>query len=347
MSYSGLYHIFNVHGNEEYRWTISKNKILNQVPHVFLKEYRQDMSSMLAAGARYAYLGKNFGKQLQVYMERGESVISRWGNMDPMQNVAFPGKSEKKGYNPYEGLYQARETGNVYKFPWYSEYHHLVTSTWDDQSGAFQDVIATMGGKMNNYLSPAGGLDVPKVWQGNDPATYNYEFSLINTDFETEEEFNKGVNKHMNLIDTLILANLPIRDGFMTMYPPCIYSILIPGVRYCPACSINSLEISNVGQLNKYKNVLGEKRNDCIVPDEWKIRFMITELVKESNLIYQGAMDVDKQVKAISINAAGIAEDAVKAAMTLTQKAGDVAQATINAGQDITGKIVDKLQGKQ
>jgi hypothetical protein len=76
----------------------------------------------------------------------------------------------------------------------------------------------------------------------------------------------------------------------------------IPGVRYSPVCIINNLQIDNVGQLNRL-NLRTEGRTDCVVPDEWKIRILITELVRESNLIYQGiGVEAKDRVKAISLN---------------------------------------------
>ncbi len=281
--------IYNVHGNITYRWTISKrNEILGQVPYIILTEYRQDMSALLSSFARFAYLGSNAGGQIEVLLERTGNAATRAGSINPMDDLS---------YNPYKGLYQAQPTGNVYLFPWYSQYHHEISSSWDDNTGALEDIVSTYGDKVTRFLTPAGGLDVPKAWQTLQPGNIQYEISLINTDFE-QKEFNQGINNHMNLIDSLILANLPIRDGFMTMLPPCIYTMLIPGIRYSPACCINFLEVTNIGQLNRYN--LGGKRTNAIVPDEWKIRFMITELVRESNVIYKGAMDVSKQIEAIS-----------------------------------------------
>lgn len=283
--------IFNVHKNSDYRWTISKRlEILSQVPYVKLVEYRQDMSALLASFARYAYLGANAGGQIQTMYERFMGQFTGATQISPLY---------VNSSNSYEGLYRADLTGNLYILPWYSSYHHELNNRWEDKTGALDSVISTVGDQVSKFVSPAGGLDVPQAWQNLDAATLNFEMSLINTDFETKELI-PGINKHMDLLDALILANVPIRDGFFTMLPPCIYTMLIPGVRHSPACVIAQLSIDNSGQLNRYN--LGGKRNDVVIPDEWKIRFTIIELIKESNLIYQGVMDVSKQVKAVSTN---------------------------------------------
>lgn len=292
--------IFDVYSNIKYRWTVSKrDEVLKQVPYILLTEYRQDIAALLVSFDRFISLTAKGGiSQLKRMISGGTNAIT--GNLDINPNKGW----KEIGYNPYEDLYHGKKTGNVYRFPWYSDYHHMINNTWDDMTGALEAVISTTADKLNRFLSPAGGLDTPKAWSTIEPGTFQFEFSLINTDFDSGD-FNPGITNHMDLIDSLILANIPMRDGFLTMLPPCIYTLEIPGVRYSPACVITNLEINNIGQMNRYslpdsETLESVRRQDCIIPDEWKIRIVITELIRESNLIYKSLLDKDQQVIAIS-----------------------------------------------
>lgn len=213
--------------------------------------------------------------------------------------------------DPYYGLYHGKSTGTTFRFPYYSSYHHIINNHWTTTTG--------LGGFINTFLQdptvaaigglfvPQLGIEVPQAYQNADKAAYNFSFFLFNTFEVQDSEQQIKIDNNRKLIDRLIFATLQDKRTSITTYPPCIYTVSIPGIRYSPAAVINNLQVENVGHI-------GKDQKGMITPDAWKITISIQELITESRIIFDAASKSyggDPKIRAIVDTPSDIVYDEV------------------------------------
>lgn len=206
--------------------------------------------------------------------------------------------------NPYEGLYIAEPTNNIYNLPFFSEYHHTIGQNWGEYNGIGGEAFKTALDNIETgvkLLTPAGAIIRPKSYEGPDEASYEIRFSLLNTVGDTSEQVANNISNNRNFIQTFTGANLHDYHAFFIVEPPCLYSAMIPGVRWSPVAVVRNLQISNKGHLLSKEglsdlNLDGFNKQRYIIPDAWEVSFTLVELVRESKKIYEGAIEENVNV---------------------------------------------------
>lgn len=253
----------------KYRWTVSKSETaLDQTPRIEIQEFQQNVSSI-------------------------QQSIKYWAN----QGKVFGESGFKQTADPYAGLYSVEKgkPGNTYTFPFFSTYHHAISNAWGENKGVMGSIgkgvidAVTMGARA---VFPSAGIESAKSWEGSTPAAYSFTFHLFNT-----VEPLTDIPKNKKLIEALINNNLLDKIDAISIRPPAICKITIPGVRGTTVGVMSTIEVSNVGQINYM-----EKEN---VPDAYEITISIQELLTESRQIW-GNQLTDKVFSATEIGPQGI-----------------------------------------
>lgn len=238
--------VFNIAQNVDGRWCASDSGSVRtgDVPFIKLTEFQQQTSAL---------------EQSLAYWNDFESKVSGGGS-------------------PYKNLYLAQRTGNVYILPYFERYNHRTQQTWSPGAGPGPENNIGLEWYLiqKTFESPAAGVEQPHAWSGQALAGYNFSFHLINT-YEPDSD----IIKNFIFLRTLTSKSLLGRPDAIRYIPPCLYTASIPGVRYSPACVIESLSIDNVGSMNYHS--LGGRQ--MIIPDAWYVSINIKELILESREI--------------------------------------------------------------
>jgi hypothetical protein len=123
--------------------------------------------------------------------------------------------------------------------------------------------------------------------------SYSFTFNLINTNASVGDGKSIATNVKNNrlFLESFISDNLHGQNGVLSIVPPLIYEIYIPGVRWSPAAYVSSLSVKNKGSLNeKSRGIIPGEPIHYIFPDAWEIAVRITELIKESKTLYGDAI---------------------------------------------------------
>lgn len=202
--------------------------------------------------------------------------------------------------SPYEGLYRAQKTGINFILPWFEEYHHSIVQNWEDYKGLESTKIGERVIKGVELLtnSPGIAINTPKVWKGAARASIPYTITLFNATKNPQE----SINKNRKLIQRLIASTLHDQQNPILASPPALYTMEIKDVRYSPACVLSNLDIVNVGTMIK-------DPSGGVLPEAYRVKFTINELISESRQIYEGAIG-GPLISAIIDDAAGEALDA-------------------------------------
>lgn len=253
---------------EDYPWTITDSKQRINVPVIELIEFEQDVSTLYAS-LNYWYTQAAKSKTLTV------------------------------SDNPYQGLYSAKETKARFIFPYFEEYDHNVSQTWDVSKGLLQDekagALATTIQNVQKAMQKAPGSNInqQRIWQGSAPATYTFNFHLFNTIGGTSDN-SKQIKANMVLRNRLLMSALHDQQTATMISPPALFTVKMPGIRYSPAAVISNIVVSNVGQMNQM-NLDGVGK---IVPDAYKFAITISELIVESRQLLDSAVN-NRRIMAI------------------------------------------------
>jgi len=276
---------------DNYSWTVSNKKIAReQCPRLILKEWQQTRSSVLQ--------GINFFAH-QAYS--GYQAYKGFG----------------KGPDGYNSLYAAVKTGNEYVLPYYNEYNHTVTNSWNRNKGIVGNSLDTFIVNPAKAIYANAGIETAKQWEGTSEALLMVSFRLLNT-------INPSVDiaKNYKLINALIYNNLLDRQNILVAAPPCIYEMKIPGIRNSPACVIREITVQNIGQVNRMDAPAGfeEIGGKIAIPDAWNIIIQIQELLTESRQIFAGVTDKSKVITSINESLERNIEDIVDSANDLKDR---------------------------
>ena len=201
----------------------------------------------------------------------------------------------------YDGLYITEPTGNEYVFPYFEDIPNAVSNAFDNDdqilskgyglpaflgfaAGQAEKIAYGLAGTMNIF-EPGVFIEKPQFYRfqstGDD---LMFSFPLINTGWSTFED----VQKNWQLLYMLIYQNRPKRKTRELIDPPCIYEVLIPGVKYIPYAYISRLVVRFMGARRAYKiNTPGAGKIDTIIPDAYMVTVMLKGLVAETqNFLY-------------------------------------------------------------
>ena len=200
---------------------------------------------------------------------------------------------------PYEGLYLTEDTKFVYKFPYFDNQLLALQNAFGSDDSILKSTLgqlATQGfGTAENIISSMGimepgvYIEKPKVFNfasGGDTVTFN--FPLINTGWSTFED----VQKNWQLIYLLTYQNRPNRRTRDLIDPPCLYEVMLPGVKYMPYAFISRMSVNFLGSRRSYYIKIpsvggGTNKIQTIIPDAYDISISFTSLIAESqNFLY-------------------------------------------------------------
>jgi hypothetical protein len=269
--------IFDIKGS--YSWTVNSASNREEVPFVHLKEFQINVSALQ--------------RSLNYWINAFDKTFTQNGSINFNNNAA----------NPYEALYTAIPTGNVYELPWFTSYDHVIQNSWGGNKGISAWADNAMSGLANvqRLLSPAAGIESPYAWQGSQNSTYAVQFDLLNTVSPAD------IQRNYNFRQTLINNNLPQRLNATLSLPPVFYELWVPGVRYAPVVAIQNLQVENIGELNRlddvrseYNGLQSDSAEGIIVPDAYRFTIDFIELIKETRVLFEQSTKHDK-IKAISV----------------------------------------------
>lgn len=114
--------------------------------------------------------------------------------------------------------------------------------------------------------------------------------------------------KHFNFIFGFVLRNLPFKHDMVSYYPPLFYDVIVPGVKRCPYCYVERIDVSPLGLMRNMSmssediglpNLTngGNKMNYTVnVPEAWQIKIVFKSLIATSgNQILSGFVDMPIQ----------------------------------------------------
>lgn len=237
---------------------------LKEIPSIEMVGYQQDASAARTSIERWFKRVEN-------------TVVGKGATLD----------------NPYQGLYSGT-WANTYILPFLNEYRHNITQNWAPNDGPLgarvkkaYDTIEAMG----RAFLPAAGIIYPKSYGGSVAANYAFTFNLINTNTGGGQDTQINITRNKAFKESFINDNLHAMNGSLSVAPPLIYEVLIPGVRWSPAAVVTGLTVNNKGTMNKnigHRYFPGDE--NYIFPDAWEITVNVTELINESRNIYQDAI---------------------------------------------------------
>jgi hypothetical protein len=203
-------------------------------------------------------------------------------------------KEMGEGGNPYKNLYAGKAV-SFYKLPYFSENHHSISQSWGGNQGLMGSGIESATKFMETVSKtflPAAGILTPKSWEGGEAESYSFTFNLINTNMSTGDagQKNNTVWKNQLFLESFISDNLHGQNGVMSIVPPLIYEVYIPGIRWSPAAYVSSLGVKNKGAMNNnLGGIIPGASVNYIYPDAWEVTVTISELIKESKTLYRDA----------------------------------------------------------
>jgi TATA-box binding protein (TBP) (component of TFIID and TFIIIB) len=314
-----------------YDWKVSPNSNIVEQPYIILREYRIHKSPLLAQLSYTVKAGvENLGggikgvlaalapegsenKALQGiegllnFLGDGAEKVSDFitTSLDTIETSVGVGAVEEDlsgNLKPFQGLYYLKKTNFTYKLPYFSGKMIERGSSWSDQYSGSSDITSLIQDGINFIASKGSGIPIlgpfaepglyierAKYFQpmpGQDPITV--KFPLLNT------LNSESIQKNFNLIWLLCFQNSSMRRNKTDVFPPCIYRVLIPGVRFMLYASIQNITIEYVGTRRRMPIVhpaTGETI-DTAIPEAYNVEITINSLTTEcGNFLLESLTD--------------------------------------------------------
>ena len=272
-------------------WTLSPQNSRINVPKMILDEYQQSTGQLLAS---IIYFSRTF--QGVTFDTLSNTLIGQQG--DPAE--------------VYKNKYFGTPTNFRYIFPYFESANlsRSTTYTGQDNDNPFGSLAAKsfftgntlgkfisnvganasfVGGVVNASMAGKINFEFPKSWESTSAETYSTTFDLFNTNTTDDIIANR---KFCHLFS---YQNTPSRRNFAIVDPPVIYSMRIPGIVDLPACYVNKLEITNLGNTRQML-LEGIQRT---IPEAYRITISFTSLLMPTRNIML-ATESGKTVEAIT-----------------------------------------------
>ena len=272
-------------------WTLSPISSRRDVPYIELTEYQQTTGQLIASLVYYSRVINNINK-------------------NGLGTVLKPDNPEEV----YRYKYFAEPTGFKYILPYFNNKKLTRGNTFGSEESAFSG-LTELGSQAAAYgrgglaslvaqakafasagiqtistsLPGAVNFESPQSWTGTNLETIEVTFDLFNTDSIDD------VYRNRRFCNLLSYQNAPSRRNFAIVDPPVIYSLFIPDVTQLPACYVESLSITNLGNT---RTMLDEKGIQRIFPEAYRIAITFKSLLMPSrNLV--DALEKGRKVEAI------------------------------------------------
>jgi hypothetical protein len=301
-----------------YDWKVSPNSDIVEHPYIILKEYRINKSPLLA---QLSYLVKasveNLGAGLQATLaaviptgnesevgKKIEGVLNSIAKeaaelgqagakiIDKLEYDAGAVSEELEGdLKPFQGLYYLKKTNFTYKLPYFSNKMIERSNSWQRDYPGDSDIIGLLQDGMDFVARTGAGTPIlgafadPGIYierakyfepvHGQDPI--KVKFPLLNT------LNSESIQKNFNLVWLLCFQNSSMRRNKTDVFPPCIYRVLIPGVRFMLYASIQNITIEYVGTRRRLPIVhpaTGETI-DTTIPEAYNVEITINSLTTD------------------------------------------------------------------
>jgi hypothetical protein len=231
--------------------------------------------------------------ELTEYQPIGDQFLNR--------AINFSKLIEAQGGDAYKNTYKAKETTNVYKFPFFTTEMRSKANSWaqdtrvTETAGALAGLFSiSVGNNVKALIDRAAsvgsdlvygssyGIEYPKMWQGSDSgASYSFDFYLFNT--VSQEK----IKDNWNLTYLLSYNNSYSRRSLLLQDAPVLYKVKIPGVRSSPVAAMKELKIDMVGQIRNIEGIAGLP-NPCNIPEAYHISITMEDLFVESRQLMDG-----------------------------------------------------------
>ncbi|MEY5135260.1 MAG: hypothetical protein RL709_969, partial [Pseudomonadota bacterium] len=293
-----------VHG---YPWTLSKVQGRDDIPHIILSEHRCTETVLARQMKFYTQAGVSTAKNAANMADSITGGAVGRGIAAAGRAVGITSESGSGLLDVYEEMFPDAPTGIKYIFPYFSKtFMELNTDPWKqvDDAGTkatgiaegISDVAKTYGGDwlkkkaegfdkyaiaggkaagaVNDALLEAnypvvGIFDRPRLFASHSERTITIEFPLYNTKSAHDWKQNR------DLCYKLMTQNLYNKRDYITGSPPCFYRVFIPGQYFCFACSIASINITNLGNV---RTLYGSYN----VPDAYQLSITLREMLMPS-----------------------------------------------------------------
>lgn len=284
------------------------------------------LNGLFGAGQKILGAISNFGSGVL-----GSGAVQLFTGKSPQDFLnGFSGDSANGVLAPYEGLYATEDTKFEYRLPYFENTAHAISNAFGDDdkimsegllkigAGAKKIVDAARGGAYDlaigtSLSEPGIYIEKPQFYQFGTAAgcaTITVNFPLINTGWATFED----VQRNWQLIYMLIYQNRPNRKSRELIDPPCLYDVIIPGVKYMPYSFISSMKVDFMGSRRSYYiNVPnlngGTSKIQTIIPDAYMISIQFTCLVTETqNFLYHMLFEKQNTVNVIETTGSKIVD---------------------------------------
>jgi len=295
---------------KDYDWKVSPNNDLIEQPYIILKEYRINKSPMaskllyLLQSAKTGFIGKaNISLNLN-------SVIGDLVNLvnpeaidksltDIINSIANSAGANIENLSPhldpFEGLYFTKETDFTYKMPYFTEKMIRKSGRWDrNYSGDASNVVTDTIQQGLDFVAKHGA-GIPGIGAVAEPGIYiersqyyqptaggnpiDFSFPLLNT-------LNpESIQKNFEFIWLLLFQNSVIRKNKTDVLPPCIYRVLVPGIRFILYAYIENISIEYIGTRRRMPIIhpVTGLTIETIIPEAYNIYITIENLTTDSS----------------------------------------------------------------
>lgn len=303
----------------QFRWSASNiNEEIVKFPHIVVKEYYLTKSTLAHQLAYYAEAGGQASLQnLKVATDfvglagndinealkdksKGIAAAMRDATRGGRNLLGLKGSiTESETLEMYYNMYPTCPTGFDYRFPYYSDKHSGRSSTWDSSfKGVGENAITSFStniieGTRKNatdqsfvgalYSEPGVFVERSKYYQPTEGEAISFSFPLLNT------FTNDDVQKNFDLIWLLTFQNTPFRKNKSLLEPPCMYELLIPGVKYVMYAVMESLNIDFIGTRREIDLQIpaatsgGRVTKKIIVPEAYNVSIVFKALTTDSS----------------------------------------------------------------
>ena len=296
----------------QFKWSASKiNEDIVKIPHILVKEYYLKKSTLAHQLAYYAAAGAGAGLDntkviLNAFGLEGKGVTDYLkdkakGISDKLTNLAGikASTTDSETIQMYSNMYPICPTGFDYRFPYYSDSYASRNHTWSSAFQGFgeneitklaEDLIAAAQKYTTDKSIIGAGITEPgvfversKYYQPSEGESISVTFPLLNT-FDVSD-----VQKNFDLIWLLTFQNTPYRKNKSLLDPPCMYEVLIPGVRYIKFAVVDRLAVQFLGTRREIELQIpsdsdgGRDTKKTIVPEAYNITLSFKSLNTDSS----------------------------------------------------------------
>ena len=290
-------------------------------------------NSKLSSGPFGQLIGGIAGKFISGFGQKISGALSNFGSGIGASGIiqALTGKSpasllsgligessSSDVLSPYEGLYITEPTKFTYRMPYFEDAAAVVANAFGSEDKALtnnmglgklaaggaalaETIANTMASSM--YMSEPGMyIEKPQFYSfAASGDSISFSFPLLNTGWATFED----VQRNWQLIYMLVYQNRPNRKTRILIDPPCLYEVMIPGVKYMPYAFVKSLNVQFVGSRRSYVINIpnsggGSTKIQTIIPDAYMVTMTLQGLLGETqNFLYHMLYEKQNKVNVI------------------------------------------------